>query len=60
MTNTWLTRRSVRRPPCDDTTAAMISSVCRLPFISVSTSPLRASDTAAAAEAWLCSVSTRR
>ena len=38
----------------------MISSVCRLPFIRVSTSPLRASATAAAAEAWLCSVSTRR
>ena len=30
--------------------------MCRLPFISISTSPPRASATAAAAEAWLCSV----
>jgi hypothetical protein len=40
------------------TTAAIISSVCRLPFISISTSPSRASATAWIAASWLCSVAT--
>ena len=36
MTKTWLIRRAVRRPPLDDVTARISSSVCRLPFINSS------------------------
>ena len=39
MTKQWLIRRAVRRPPSRRTTAAINSSVCRLPFISASASP---------------------
>ncbi len=60
MMNTWLMRREVRRPVAEGTIAAISSSVCRLPFISDSTSPERASSTARTAAAWLCSVSTMR
>ncbi len=42
------------------TTAPISSSVCRLPFISASTSPARASSTAFSAAAWLCSTATIR
>jgi hypothetical protein len=48
----------VRRPVADGTTAAISSSVCRLPFISASTLPARASSTAFSAAAWLCSTLT--
>src|ERR687897_84947 len=60
MMNTWLIRRSVRRPVSFRTTSAISSSVCRLPFIRASASPLRTISTALAAEAWLCGASTRR
>ena len=60
MTKAWLMRREVRRPAAVGTMAAMISSVCRLPFMRDSTSPELASATAFAAEAWLCSVDTIR
>ncbi len=60
MTKTWLMRRAVRRPVADGTTAPISSSVCRLPFISASTSPARAIATACSAAAWLCSVETMR
>ena len=36
MTKTWLMRRSVRRPPAFAVTLRISSSVCRLPFISIS------------------------
>ena len=60
-----MTKRGSRAARCAArtaaaTTAPSISSVCRLPFMSISTSPVRASATAAAAEAWLCSVATMR
>ena len=58
MMKTWLMRRAVRMPVSLLTTSAINSSVCRLPFISASASPLRTSSTAFAAEAWLCGVST--
>ena len=51
-------RRAVRRPVSRFTTAAISSSVCRLPFISASALPSRTSSTAFAAEAWLCGAST--
>ena len=44
--------------PSRDTTAPMISSVWRLPFIRASARPRGTSSTARAAEAWLCSVLT--
>jgi hypothetical protein len=60
MTKTWLTRRSVRSPVAEATTAPMTSSVCREPFIRDSTSPARAMATACCTAAWLCSVGTMR
>ena len=60
ITNTWLIRRSVRRPVAEATTASISSSVCRLPFISASTSPARANATARSAAAWLCGAATIR
>ncbi len=60
MTKAWLIRRDVRIPADEGTMAPRSSSVCRLPFISDSTSPARASSTAFAAEPWLCSVDTIR
>ena len=60
MMNTWLIRRSVRRPVSLLTTAPISSSVCRLPFIRVSASPARTISTAFAAAAWLCGASTSR
>jgi hypothetical protein len=51
-------RRAVRRPPSRETTAAISSSVCRLPFIRHSARPSRTSRTASVAEALLCGVST--
>ena len=54
----WLMRRSVRSPPSRATTAASISSVCRLPFISAPARPSRTRATARSAEAWLCGVSS--
>jgi hypothetical protein len=50
MMKAWLMRRSVRRPVALRTTAPISSSVCRLPFISISALPSRASCTALAAE----------
>src|ERR1044072_5248029 len=58
MTKTWLMRRPLRKPPSRPTTAAINSSVCRLPFIRSSALPSRTSSTAFAAAAWLCSTST--
>ena len=58
MTKQWLIRRAVRSPVSRATTAAISSSVCRLPFISASARPARTSSTALAAAAWLCSTST--
>ena len=58
MMKQWLTRRLVRRPVSRFTTAAMISSECRLPFISISALPSRARRTAVSAEATLCGAST--
>ena len=49
-------RRAVRSRLA--TTAPISSSVCRLPFISASTSPFSASSTARAAAAWLCGASS--
>src|SRR5207249_4181453 len=57
MTNTWLTRRSVRNPVSRLTTSLISSSVCRLPFMSRSARPSRTSSTARAAAAWLCGTS---
>ncbi len=54
----WLMRRLVRRPALADSTADISSSVCRLPFIKASTSPLPASSAPRAAAAWLCSTSS--
>ncbi len=51
-------RRAVRSPLVDGTTVSISSSVCRLPFISASTLPARASSTAFSAAAWLCSTPT--
>ena len=56
MRKQWLMRRPVRSGLA--TTAAISSSVCRLPFISASTLPLSASSTARAAAAWLCGTSS--
>ena len=53
-------RRPVRSPVSLATTALRSSSVCRLPFIRSSASPLRTSSTALAAAAWLCGASTIR
>ena len=53
-------RRSVRRPPARETTSAISSSVCRLPFISASASPFLTSVTAIAAASWLCLTLTMR
>ena len=58
ITKQWLMRRLVRMPFSRLTTAAINSSVCRLPFISASTLPSRARRTAASAAASLCGVST--
>ncbi len=60
MTNTWLMRRLVRRPLARETTSPISSSVCRLPFISASASPVRTSETAIAAESWLWRALTMR
>jgi hypothetical protein len=60
MMKQWLMRRDVRRPVSRLTTAAISSSVWRLPFISASASALRTSSTAFAAESWLYWASTRR
>ena len=60
MTKAWLIRREVRSPADEGTMAPMISSVWRLPFMIASTSPLLASSTAFAADAWLCGVDTIR
>ena len=46
-------RRAVRSPVSRFTTAAISSSVWRLPFISASASPFRTSSTAFAADSWL-------
>jgi hypothetical protein len=46
MMKAWLMRRSVRSPVPVRTTAPISSSVCRLPFISISALPSRASRTA--------------
>ena len=43
ITKQWLTRRAVRSPASRRTTAAISSSVCRLPFISASALPSRTS-----------------
>ena len=53
ITKQWLMRRAVRRPTSRFTTAAISSSVCRLPFISASALPSRTSCTAASAAALL-------
>ena len=58
MMKQWLTRRLVRRPVSRLTTAAINSSVCRLPFISISALPSRARRTAVSAEPSLCGAST--
>ncbi len=58
MMKQWLMRRLVRRPVSRLTTAAISSSECRLPFISISALPSRARRTAASAEASLCGAST--
>src|SRR5215217_7181510 len=60
MTKQWLTRRAVLRPPSRRTTAAMSSSVWRLPFISASASPALTSATAFSAATWLWGASTMR
>src|SRR5262249_11909072 len=60
MTKTWLRRRDVRSPVAEGTTAPSSSSVWRLPFMSASTSPARASSTAFTAAAWLCGTVTTR
>jgi hypothetical protein len=57
ITKTWLMRRSVLSFS-SRSMAPMNSSVCRLPFISAPTLWSRASATACAAAAWLCSVGT--
>ena len=57
-TNTCEIRRAVRRPVAEGTTAAISSSVWRLPFISASTWPARVISTAFMAAAWLCSTET--
>src|SRR3569833_3125748 len=54
----WLMRWAVRRPVSRATTAAINSSVCRLPFIRAWALPARTSATALAAASWLCSAST--
>jgi hypothetical protein len=46
-------RRAVRRPVALSITSLISSSVCSEPFISASTWPSRASDTATSAAAWL-------
>ncbi len=51
-------RRAVRNPVAEGTMAAISSSVWRLPFISASTCPSRASSTDFSAAAWLCSTAT--
>ena len=58
MMKTWLIRRAVRSPVLDDVTARISSSVCRLPFISISPLPSRTSSTPFAAAASLCGAST--
>ena len=58
MTKQWLIRRSVRMPVSRAITAAISSSVCRLPFISAPALPSRTRATAFAAELWLCADST--
>ena len=58
MMKQWLIRRSVRMPLSFETTAAISSSVWRLPFMSASARPARTCSTALAADAWLCSAST--
>ena len=60
MTKQWLMRREVRSPVSRFTTAAISSSVCRLPFIRASASALRTSATALAADSWLYPASTMR
>ena len=59
MMKQWLMRRPVRSPESRLTTAAISSSVCRLPVISNSTLPSRASRTAVSADSTLCAASTR-
>src|SRR4029077_19918494 len=46
MMNTWLIRRSVRKPVADAVTGRISSSVCRLPFINNSPCPARINSTA--------------
>ena len=58
ITKQWLTRRAVRNPVSRRTTAAISTSVCRLPFISASARPSHTRRTAVSAAAWLCSAST--
>src|SRR6187399_857964 len=58
MMKQWLIRRAVRRPVSRATTAAISSSVWRLPFISASARPQRTSSTALKAESWLWAAST--
>ena len=58
ITKQWLMRRAVRMPVSRATTAAISSSVCRLPFINASARPARTSSTAFAAESWLWLEST--
>ena len=58
MMKQWLTHRFVRRPVSRLTTAAINSSVCRLPFIRISALPSRASRTASSAEPSLWGAST--
>ena len=54
----WLIRRLVRSPASSRTTAAINSSVCRLPFISASALPCVTSSTARVAAALLCGTSS--
>ncbi len=60
MMKQWLIRRAVRRPVSLFTTAAISSSVWRLPFIRASASAFRTSSTALAADSWLNAASTMR
>ena len=58
ITKQWLMRREVRSPVSRATIAPISSSVCRLPFMSISALPSRTTRTAASAAASLCGAST--
>ena len=57
MMKQWLIRLAVRIPVSRATTAAISSSVWRLPFMSASARPSRTRATARAAASWLCAAS---